>query len=74
MARDSNNSLGLSIVGGVDHCSHPFGTDYPGVFISKISSKSPAAASRHLRVGDRILKVNGKDVGTAKHTEAVEVS
>lgn len=73
MVRDSNNALGLSIVGGVDHCSHPFGTNCPGVFISKIADNSSAAASRRLRVGDRILKVNGKDVEKAKHSEAVEV-
>lgn len=36
-------SLGLSIVGGCDHSSHPFGVDRPGVFISKIASNSPAA-------------------------------
>ena len=28
--------LGLSIVGGVDHSSHPFGADEPGVFVSKV--------------------------------------
>jgi len=28
--------LGLSIVGGVDHVSHPFGLDDPGVFVSKV--------------------------------------
>jgi len=27
----------LSIVGGVDHASHPFGSNEPGVFISKVS-------------------------------------
>lgn len=29
--------LGLSIVGGCDHSSHPFGADEPGVFVSKVS-------------------------------------
>ena len=29
--------LGLSIVGGIDHSSHPFGADEPGIFISKVS-------------------------------------
>lgn len=28
--------LGLSIVGGSDHASHPFGVNEPGVFISKV--------------------------------------
>lgn len=74
MTRDANNALGLSIVGGVDHCSHPFGIDCPGVFISKIAENSPAAISRSLRVGDRILKVNDKDVEKSKHSETVDVS
>uniref|UniRef100_A0A1I7XFZ6 Protein lap4 n=1 Tax=Heterorhabditis bacteriophora TaxID=37862 RepID=A0A1I7XFZ6_HETBA len=65
-------SLGLSVVGGVDHSSHPFGMDKPGVFISKISANSPAARSQRLRVGDRILSVNDRDVSEAKHNDAVE--
>ena len=32
--------LGLSIVGGVDHSSHPFGGDEPGIFISKVRMRS----------------------------------
>ena len=32
--------LGLSIVGGVDHTSHPFGVHEPGVFVSKVSGIS----------------------------------
>lgn len=63
----------MSIVGGIDHCSHPFGKDNPGVFISKISLNSPAAESKRLRIGDRILKVNGIDVEKAKHNDAVTV-
>jgi len=30
--------LGLSIVGGQGHTSHPFGLDNPGVFISKVNT------------------------------------
>jgi len=30
--------LGLSIVGGQGHTSHPFGIDNPGVFISKVNT------------------------------------
>ena len=32
--------LGLSIVGGTDHTSHPFGVEEPGIFISKVSALS----------------------------------
>lgn len=28
--------LGLSIVGGSDHSSQPFGADEPGIFVSKV--------------------------------------
>ncbi|CAJ0610213.1 unnamed protein product [Cylicocyclus nassatus] len=65
-------SLGLSIVGGCDHSSHPFGVDRPGVFISKIAANSPAARCHRLRIGDRILEVNEKDIRKAHHIEAVE--
>ncbi|KAM6148298.1 LOW QUALITY PROTEIN: protein scribble homolog [Rhynchocyon petersi] len=62
--------LGLSIVGGSDHSSHPFGIQEPGVFISKVLPRGLAARSG-LRVGDRILAVNGQDVRHATHQEAV---
>ncbi|XP_056339010.1 protein scribble homolog isoform X4 [Oenanthe melanoleuca] len=62
--------LGLSIVGGSDHSSHPFGIHEPGVFISKVIPRGLAARSG-LRVGDRILEVNGTDLRQATHQEAV---
>ncbi|XP_074172608.1 protein scribble homolog isoform X6 [Rhinolophus sinicus] len=62
--------LGLSIVGGSDHSSHPFGVQEPGVFISKVLPRGLAARSG-LRVGDRILAVNGQDLRGATHQEAV---
>ncbi|XP_078665015.1 protein scribble homolog isoform X25 [Branchiostoma floridae x Branchiostoma belcheri] len=63
--------LGLSIVGGSDHCSHPFGMDEPGIFISKIVGGG-AADKTSLKVGDRILQVNGMDLRHATHQEAVQ--
>ncbi|XP_064597136.1 LOW QUALITY PROTEIN: protein scribble homolog [Liolophura sinensis] len=62
--------LGLSIVGGSDHSSQPFGADQPGVFISKIVPDG-AAAKTKLKIGDRVLSVNGKDITTCTHQEAV---
>ncbi|XP_066572276.1 protein scribble homolog isoform X7 [Amia ocellicauda] len=62
--------LGLSIVGGSDHASHPFGISEPGVFISKVIPQGLAAQSG-LRVGDRILEVNAIDLRHATHQEAV---
>ncbi|XP_075703783.1 LOW QUALITY PROTEIN: protein scribble homolog, partial [Rhinoderma darwinii] len=63
--------LGLSIVGGSDHSSHPFGISEPGVFISKVISRGVAARSG-LRVGDRILEAAGVDLRHATHQEAVK--
>lgn len=72
LSRDSRGALGLSIVGGVDHACHPFAIfENPGVFVSKITANSPASRSQKLRVGDRILAVNGLDISKAKHADAV---
>ncbi|XP_059369640.1 protein scribble homolog isoform X14 [Carassius carassius] len=62
--------LGLSIVGGSDHASHPFGINEPGVFISKVIPNGLASQSG-LRVGNRILEVNTTDLRHATHQEAV---
>ncbi|XP_032817273.1 protein scribble homolog isoform X1 [Petromyzon marinus] len=66
----TDGPLGLSIVGGSDHSSHPFGIDKPGIFISKIIADGQAAKT-NMRVGDRILSVNGLDVRHCTHQEAV---
>uniref|UniRef100_A0A182KC10 PDZ domain-containing protein n=1 Tax=Anopheles christyi TaxID=43041 RepID=A0A182KC10_9DIPT len=64
-------SLGFSIIGGTDHSCTPFGANEPGIFISHIVAGGIAALSGKLRMGDRILKVNGTDVTQATHQEAV---
>jgi protein scribble len=66
-----NGAMGLSIVGGGNIPCHPFGISDPGIFISKIVANG-AASKTSLRVGDRILKVNGIDVTRATHDEAVD--
>ncbi|KAK3861440.1 hypothetical protein Pcinc_032603 [Petrolisthes cinctipes] len=65
--------LGLSIIGGSDHFCVPFGTspDDPGVYISKITAGGAAHKTGKLRMGDRILMVNGADMNGATHQEAV---
>lgn len=63
--------LGFSIIGGIDHSSLPFGKNQPGIFISKIVQDGAAAKTKRLKVGDRILKVNGTDIQAATHSEAV---
>ncbi|KAL1464232.1 hypothetical protein WDU94_003898 [Cyamophila willieti] len=63
--------LGFSIIGGTDHSCIPFGQHRPGIFISHIVPGGVAASSGKLRMGDRILAVNGKDMGRVTHEEAV---
>ena len=63
--------LGLSIIGGSDHSCVPFGTGEPGIFISKIIQGGAAARTGKLRMGDRILNVNGADIRDATHQTAV---
>ncbi|XP_032455633.1 protein lap4 isoform X12 [Nasonia vitripennis] len=64
-------SLGFSIIGGTDHSCTPFGAKEPGIFISHVVPGGIAAKSGKLRMGDRILKVNGTDITKATHQEAV---
>lgn len=66
-----NGPMGLSIVGGIDQACPPFGLDQRGVFVSKILPNGSASRT-NLRIGDRILKVNNRDVSQATHLEAVE--
>ncbi|CRK92451.1 CLUMA_CG006014, isoform A [Clunio marinus] len=63
--------LGFSIIGGTDHSCTPFGAHEPGIFISHIVPEGIAAKCGKLRMGDRILKVNGSNVTSATHQEAV---
>lgn len=65
-----NGAMGLSIVGGGNVACHPFGVEKPGIFISKIVPDG-AASRTNLRVGDRILKVNGVDVTDFTHDQTV---
>ncbi|XP_067665626.1 protein scribble homolog isoform X9 [Haliotis asinina] len=68
--RKAGGPLGLSIVGGSDHSSQPFGAEEPGIFVSKIV-KDGAASKSKLKIGDRIIAVNGKDVTQCTHQETV---
>jgi protein scribble len=62
--------LGLSIAGG--RGSTPFKGDDEGIFISRVTEGGPADLAG-LRVGDKLLKVNGVVVEDADHYDAVEV-
>lgn len=62
--------LGLSIAGGKG--STPFKGDDEGIFISRVTEGGPADLAG-LRVGDKVLKVNGVSVIQVDHYQAVEV-
>uniref|UniRef100_A0A182MSE2 PDZ domain-containing protein n=1 Tax=Anopheles culicifacies TaxID=139723 RepID=A0A182MSE2_9DIPT len=62
--------LGLSIAGG--RGSTPFKGDDEGIFISRVTERGPADMAG-LKVGDKVLKVNGISVEDADHYDAVEV-
>nr|XP_034828453.1 protein lap4-like isoform X7 [Maniola hyperantus] len=65
-------SLGFSIIGGTDHSCVPFGGKEPGIFVSHIVPGGVAARSGKLRMGDRLLKVNGHELVGATHRDAVQ--
>ncbi|XP_075680669.1 scribble planar cell polarity protein isoform X2 [Dermatophagoides pteronyssinus] len=71
--RKNDGGLGLSIIGGSDHSCHPFGNNgrEHGIYVSKVVAGG-AASQTKLRIGDRILEVNGLDMTNATHTEAVQ--
>lgn len=62
--------LGLSIAGGKG--STPFRGDDEGIFISRVTPGGPADLAG-LRVGDKVLKVNGVSVIEVDHYHAVDV-
>lgn len=62
--------LGLSIAGGKG--STPFKGDDEGIFISRVTEGGPADVAG-LRVGDKVLKVNGVTVVDVDHYHAVQV-
>uniref|UniRef100_A0A2A4JP37 PDZ domain-containing protein n=1 Tax=Heliothis virescens TaxID=7102 RepID=A0A2A4JP37_HELVI len=66
-------SLGFSIIGGTDHSCVPFGGKEPGIFISHVVPGGVAARSGKLRMGDRLLKVNGVELTGATHRDAVQL-
>ncbi|KAI1725250.1 PDZ domain (Also known as DHR or GLGF) domain-containing protein [Ditylenchus destructor] len=65
LTKMSNEGLGISITGGREH-------GIP-VLISEVHHGQPADRCGNLFVGDAILSVNGIDLRSARHTEAVEI-
>uniref|UniRef100_A0A915CDM9 Golgi-associated PDZ and coiled-coil motif-containing protein n=1 Tax=Parascaris univalens TaxID=6257 RepID=A0A915CDM9_PARUN len=65
LVKESHEGLGISITGGKEH-------GVP-ILISEIHAGQPAERCGNLYVGDAILSVNGIDLRTAKHAEAVQI-
>jgi len=63
--------LGLRIAGGIDSSCVPFGAVEKGIFISRVIANGIAARTQRLRIGDRIVRINGKNVTGFTHAEAI---
>lgn len=66
ITRGVNDSLGVSIAGGK---GSPLG-DIP-IFIAMIQANGVAAKTHRLKVGDRIVSINGQSVDGLSHSEVV---
>lgn len=66
--RGPNDALGVSIAGGK---GSPLG-DIP-IFIAMIQASGVAARTQRLRVGDRIVSINGQPLDGLSHADAVNL-
>ncbi|ODN01001.1 Protein lap4 [Orchesella cincta] len=57
--KSSSESLGVKIVSGSDEDCYPFGNNQAGVFVVYLTKNSPAARCG-LRIGHRIIEINGR--------------
>ncbi|XP_071955854.1 Golgi-associated PDZ and coiled-coil motif-containing protein-like isoform X2 [Antedon mediterranea] len=65
LIKEPNEGLGMSITGGREH-------GVP-ILISEIHEGMPAERCQGLFVGDAIISVNGFDLRTSKHAQAVDI-
>lgn len=70
LIRDSRG-LGFSIAGGKG--SPPFKTDSDSIYISRITEGGVAHKDGKLMVGDRVVSINGVDMSSATHDQAVSM-
>ncbi|XP_077572688.1 inaD-like protein isoform X2 [Stigmatopora nigra] len=68
ISRGAGDSLGVSIAGGR---GSPLG-DVP-VFIAMIQDRGAAAKTQGLKVGDRIVSIDGRSVDAKSHQEVVDM-
>ncbi|KAL5021229.1 hypothetical protein ScPMuIL_000384 [Solemya velum] len=74
LQREQGRSLGISIVGGRVDLFHVNQENIiSGIFIKHVLEDSPAGIDGTLKTGDRILQVDGKDLRSATHDQAVEI-
>ncbi|XP_071451174.1 protein lap4 isoform X3 [Hetaerina americana] len=72
ITREVNEKLGMHIKGGLrGHKGNPLDRTDEGVFISKVNSGGAAKRDGRLKVGMRLLEVNGNSLLGASHQEAV---
>ncbi|VDK73680.1 unnamed protein product, partial [Onchocerca ochengi] len=65
-----NGEFGFNIVGGSDQEYIP---GDPGIFISMIRKRGPASQDKRLKIGDRIISVNGVLLAGKTHADAVQL-
>ena len=66
-----NSGLGFSIAGGLGAAPFKEGSD--SLFVSKITDGGTAHRDGKLRVGDKIVQINGVDVTDARHDQVSAV-
>uniref|UniRef100_A0A3Q0R624 Tax1-binding protein 3 n=1 Tax=Amphilophus citrinellus TaxID=61819 RepID=A0A3Q0R624_AMPCI len=73
LRQEENLILGFSIGGGIDQDpgQNPFSEDKSdkGIYVTRISSGGPAELAG-LRIGDKIMQVNGWDMTMVTHDDA----
>lgn len=85
LIRNENSGFGISIIGGKEMITNNNGNHHhhqhhtaaatilTGILIKKILPDSPAAKCGLMKMGDRLLEVDGNDLRLATHDVAVDV-
>ena len=66
-----NSGLGFSIAGGLG--AAPFKEGSESLYVSKITEGGTAHRDGKLRVGDKIVQINGVDVTDARHDQVKDL-
>lgn len=73
LTKEPEERLGMHIKGGLGgQKGNPYDNSDEGVFVSKINSSGAARRDGRLKVGQRLLEVNGISLLGASHQEAVD--